>query len=505
ISINTIWYVNVNSTVNFISTISSGIDRGIIALAENNISFLDMQNGKIVWCLNVSENNSEYVLIGDIDGDRSEELLFVNESDLIAVSFEGKTLWSYSLGTIQHYRFFLANLEEDNALEILVVVDSELLILNGTNGMTLSELELPLPISNDAAIGDLNNDNFIDLVIVSNNTLYAYDIEARKVIWQTNDKTYYYSKLSIGDIDGDKKPDIIVFNSDYLFVLNGLDGSAKWYFEIENPFFTPALGDLTGDLSHEIIFGGLYDLLQCIDNDGRLLWSVYPSAYDTFITTPIIVDINGDNRLDVLAITLRGFLYLIEGASGQLLTIYDLHDTAFINPIFIDIDNDKNLEMIAVTYPGEVFAFDFSTSIHRTYWQGPLGDFLGTKNAFLIDKDLDFLSDSSERFIGSDPLDYDTDDDGMPDGWEVFYGLDPCQSSDGSLDLDNDGLSNYAEYTKKTNPLKSDTDGDFLADNVDLWPRDTYQPAILIGYFLFVTVTFIAEYFYIRRKKTVNE
>lgn len=71
-----------------------------------------------------------------------------------------------------------------------------------------------------------------------------------------------------------------------------------------------------------------------------------------------------------------------------------------------------------------------------------------------VDGEIDF---------GTDPLDSDTDNDGMPDGWEVKYGLNPL-SDDSAADDDNDGLSNYEEYTGGTDPQNPDTDGDGMPD-----------------------------------------
>ena len=50
-----------------------------------------------------------------------------------------------------------------------------------------------------------------------------------------------------------------------------------------------------------------------------------------------------------------------------------------------------------------------------------------------------------------DPKKSDTDGDGMPDGWEVTYGLNPLVK-DGGDDLDQDGYTNLQEYQAGTNP-----------------------------------------------------
>jgi hypothetical protein len=58
----------------------------------------------------------------------------------------------------------------------------------------------------------------------------------------------------------------------------------------------------------------------------------------------------------------------------------------------------------------------------------------------------------------------DSDDDGMPDHWEVCHGLDPDDPSDAAEDLDGDGLNNLDEFTVESNPTETDTDGDHVSD-----------------------------------------
>jgi len=53
--------------------------------------------------------------------------------------------------------------------------------------------------------------------------------------------------------------------------------------------------------------------------------------------------------------------------------------------------------------------------------------------------------------IGAPPV--DTDKDGMPDSWEVDFGFNPNDASDGAKDFDKDGATNAQEYAAGTNPI----------------------------------------------------
>ena len=69
------------------------------------------------------------------------------------------------------------------------------------------------------------------------------------------------------------------------------------------------------------------------------------------------------------------------------------------------------------------------------------------------DSDGDGLSDAVETNTWhTDPYDADTDADGMDDGWEVLYELDPL-ADDACGDVDGDGWTNLDEYQRGSNPL----------------------------------------------------
>jgi len=71
----------------------------------------------------------------------------------------------------------------------------------------------------------------------------------------------------------------------------------------------------------------------------------------------------------------------------------------------------------------------------------------------------------------------DSDVDGLPDVWEIQFGLDPQNANDAFEDLDNDGLTNREEYAAQTDPNNADSDNDGMPDgwevDHDLNPNDS--------------------------------
>ncbi|MFN8333457.1 MAG: LamG-like jellyroll fold domain-containing protein, partial [Saprospiraceae bacterium] len=76
-----------------------------------------------------------------------------------------------------------------------------------------------------------------------------------------------------------------------------------------------------------------------------------------------------------------------------------------------------------------------------------------------IDQDGDGLT----SLVDPNPLKWDSDSDGLPDGIERKYGYNPSQA-----DVDNDGLLDPIELRFATNPRSADTDGDGISDKDEI-------------------------------------
>jgi hypothetical protein len=76
-----------------------------------------------------------------------------------------------------------------------------------------------------------------------------------------------------------------------------------------------------------------------------------------------------------------------------------------------------------------------------------------------VSPDVQFLNYTGDRLfvrLNTDPFNTDADGDGIPDGWEVLYGLNPRGSGDAASDADGDGISNLAEYQQNLDLSKMD-------------------------------------------------
>jgi len=95
------------------------------------------------------------------------------------------------------------------------------------------------------------------------------------------------------------------------------------------------------------------------------------------------------------------------------------------------------------------------------------GDEIGSRTfRFMID------GVAVERNIRTDPFDFDTDNDGLPDGSELFPGEALSLTDPTDSDTDRDGLGDGAErLTHGSDPALTDTDGDTLSDHREVTPR----------------------------------
>jgi alpha-tubulin suppressor-like RCC1 family protein len=101
----------------------------------------------------------------------------------------------------------------------------------------------------------------------------------------------------------------------------------------------------------------------------------------------------------------------------------------------------------------------------------PAGTFQVASNAWLSsDSDQDGLTNAAEYRIGTDPLNADSNGNGIQDGLEFQLTGRPFDP-----DTDADGLTNSREALLGTDATVADTDGDGVLDGADAFPLDPTQ------------------------------
>ncbi|WP_299011391.1 M4 family metallopeptidase [uncultured Shewanella sp.] len=92
-----------------------------------------------------------------------------------------------------------------------------------------------------------------------------------------------------------------------------------------------------------------------------------------------------------------------------------------------------------------------------------LEEYVADTDPSLIDTDGDTLTDLDEvKTYFTNPKLTDSDNDKMPDDWELLYGLNPVNVLDRLNDLDSDSYLNYVEYIMGSDPTDAQSLPDFI-------------------------------------------
>jgi len=221
----------------------------------------------------------------------------------------------------------------------------------------------PVGNTTSIAMGDLNGDGMLDLVVGDYwqpNVVYLNDGSGAFSSGSPFGCPDTTSSLAVGDLNGDGALDLVVGNdwSPSLIYLN--DGAGAF---TANPLgdsehisitLSVAVGDLNGDGALDIVAGnsGYQNLVYL--NDGTGVFSAYSldsSGYTSDTTSVALGDLNGDGALDVVVGNdwQQNLIYLNDGAG--VFTASPLGDSGFLSPTLSvavgDLNADGALDVVA--------------------------------------------------------------------------------------------------------------------------------------------------------------
>jgi outer membrane protein assembly factor BamB len=515
----------------------------IFGSGDSKLYAANGKTGALLWTFQTGGVIDSSPAIGDLDGDGTPDVLIGASSGrncyLYAIIGEnGSLLWKYKISDgLDLSSPVVSDLDGDGKLEVafgITARDPNFFVLNGEDGSVLWEFSTKISLlGTSPAVGDLNGDGKLNIAFQSEfnptfgSEIYMLDGLTGSLLWTRNmTENVDMSSPSLYDINNDGKLDIIVGSGDdHMYALNGEDGAVIWKYKTPgNIWSSPALGDIDLDGQVEVIFGSTHgEKVYALDGeDGSLRWA-YKTPHAGGYSSPALGDLDGDNRLDVVVGRWDGKLHAINGDDGSGLWTYQTAGGVVSSPALGDVDGDGALEIVVGSEDGWLYVIDPPSAGQRIYWQGYGGTlaFDRTSNLLDVDRDQDFLSDYSEGLLGTNSSDPDSDDDGLPDGWEIGYSFDPLNTTDALLDSDGDGLTNLEEYTLNLNPMDPDVDNDgaldgeevneFLLDPKNPWLNPLTRLLIVL-YMLSLVLTglpatgaFLYYYFHKQKQKKVKE
>lgn len=242
---------------------------------DNKLHILDYQGNDST--VDLSAGGSNYMSIGDINGDGKKEIVFAKDSSIIAYQYNNTNiatlLWNKNIDSPSWAKPTLADIDHDGKLEVIIPSSSS------------------ISTSADCKVWVLRYDG--------NN----------QSGWPQNDFTNQgncdRSPVAVGDINNDGLLDLIWGTSQGRIMLYGADGV------IENIFYGDsfysnlnkgiALADINGDGYSEIVAGSSKDQdFFAWDYNGNFLsnWPKHVLIY----SAPQIADIDNDGKVNIVAL-----------------------------------------------------------------------------------------------------------------------------------------------------------------------------------------------------------
>jgi len=327
------------------------------------------------WPLTFSGNVFEGSIVCNMDSDPDLEIVYNVGFTVQALNLDGtpvpgwpKTVSSYALEGSPAF----GDIDGDGQGEIVVtnhgLTSGGFIYAYKKDGTPLANFPINHGYSSRTPVlADMNNDGKLDIIVnkrtYPTGSVYVYKFDGTILTgWPKSMGHVPASSPAVGDINGDNSPEIVMeaYNGLYAWKANG-DSIPGFPFMMPNTdvnsYSSPVLADVDNDNIREIIFGthvsGGGGYVYILKNDATVL-SGWPKQTSQWVYGPPAVGyIDNDNILDiavgdqVMSGSPTDYVYAWN-KNGVALSGFPIGPLNAINNqiILCDIDNDNNTELI---------------------------------------------------------------------------------------------------------------------------------------------------------------
>ena len=338
------------------------------------LQMLNAADGSVLWSKKLA-GQQQSISAYDLNGDGVFEILYSvsNPGRLYVIDCRGQVLRQWDSGDAKlGNSAVIVDTDGDGVLEGLFGTRSKYLVrLNMANFELLERRSGWVQCGCHTTAMDVDRDGKWDFFAGSGDdhlvkgSLSRFDPVSLKTVWSHyTDDNASSADAVLADIDCDGQVEIIKSVDNYahdeahdaIYAFE-TDGTMIWKVAHLSGEDSPNVADLDGDGAVEIVgmtFGGV---VYCLDGKGRLKWKkdLRPELDDSAhaYMTPILGDVNGDKRLEILAMTNGGWtdkgvgIIFALSSDGRIIDRLDVGgDRYWGEAFYANIDDDPFMELV---------------------------------------------------------------------------------------------------------------------------------------------------------------
>lgn len=337
---------------------------------DSSVYVLRGRDGTLLWkhqggeeCLDASSR------FADLDGDGRLELVVPVSNSGSVIAFDaasGAVRWRAELGhgECTDTPPCIVDLDGDARPDVVVgTFKGKLFVLRGVDGKLLRTLEVaPGAVQSCPVVMDLNGDGVLDFVAANfrgDHCVHAVSGVDGAPLWRLQTGDHIYHGPSVGDLDGDGKPDMAIGSYDgFVYAFRGSDGGLLWKVKPGDRYFMSptVMADIDGDGRPEVLCAS--QRITAIRGDGSIVYSVpadETGGYASVTRGVSIADLDGDGQLDLAVLNSFGLLRVVRARDGMKIVDFDASliggkrtlDTSH-GPAIADFDGDGRLDVFFV-------------------------------------------------------------------------------------------------------------------------------------------------------------
>ncbi|HEX8407686.1 MAG TPA: hypothetical protein VF883_02400 [Thermoanaerobaculia bacterium] len=144
--------------------------------------------------------------------------------------------------------------------------------------------------ANDVAIGNVDADPAVEIVVITNSSLYVYDAVTLALEWSTPSSGH---SVGIADLEGDDMPEIVVSSG---FVYDAVSRSMTWDCFCYFGEYEMLVADIDADGRDEIVGSG-YSIVRVVQGDTRT-WTQFTTRSET--RGLAVSDVDGNGQMEIV-------------------------------------------------------------------------------------------------------------------------------------------------------------------------------------------------------------